>query len=137
MKKIVEKIGFLCPYCPKETDVEKDEYLLRIYASSKENKSFSVNPEGILNSWSNYHRKLMQNKLPSYPGGLKYKVIEQNQITGEDEEVEIIVNKSNCLDFYQKFEFTNQEWSRINGLKRKQTSRFKQNKAIPQNQLPI
>ena len=118
MKEIVEKVGILCPYCPKETDSTTDAYLVQIYVSDKTNKSFKVNPEVCLNSWSNYHRKLIHPDQPSYPGGLKFKSKKLNSDTGLAELVEVTVNKSNCLEYYKKFEFSIKEWSRIDGLKR-------------------
>ena len=125
LEKLVEKKGFLCPCCPEESDPSKDEYLVRIYASDPTNPSFDENPEGILNGWNNNHRKLMHAKCAQHPGGLKFMVKTKDALTHEDLEVETVVNRQTCLQYYKSFEFTVEEWSRINGLKRKQTSKFK------------
>ena len=140
LNKLEQRVGFLCPYCPNETDPAKDGYRVRVYASNKSNSSFDVNPEGMLNTWSNYHRKLMHTKEPAYPGGLTYVARKKNAETGVEEVAEVFVNRSNCLDFYQTFEYTNKEWSRINGLKRKQTRQYnkkqKESQASLSDKLP-
>ena len=115
----------MCPACVSEAGSSGDDYLVRIHATEKSNASFSVNPEGILNAWSNGHRKLMHSDYAAYPGGIKFKTKKKNPDTGEEQEVEVDVDKSNCLAFYKEYEFTRKEWSRINGLKRKRTKNFK------------
>ena len=130
------KVGFLCPYCDEETDTTKDAFLVRIYAASKSNKSFDANPEGILNSWSCHHRKTQHPESPAYPGGLKFKNRKVDPVTGKVYKEGTIVNKSNCQQFYQNFEFTVKKWSEINGLKRKQTAEFKKTKLEVPTHLP-
>ena len=115
----------MCPYCPKVDNPNNDEYLVRIYATRKSNKSFGDNPEGVLQGWNHNHRKILHPKEAAYPGGLKYIATKKDSLTGKRQQVETVVNKSNCMEFYQTFEFSKKEWSRINGLKRKQTSQFK------------
>ena len=95
-RKREQRVGFLCPQCPNETDPAKDEYRILIYASNKSNPSFDINPEGLLNSWSNYHRKLMHIDDPAYPGGLEYNTRKKNPETGVDEDLEVVVNRGNC-----------------------------------------
>ena len=67
----------------------------------------------------------MHPKSAQHPGGLKFMVKTKDALTQKDREVETVVNRKTCLEYYKNFEFTVKEWSRINGLKRKQTSKFK------------
>ena len=56
LELIEKRVGFLCPYCPKVDNPNNDEYLVRIYATRKSNKSFGDNPEGVLQGWNHNHR---------------------------------------------------------------------------------
>ena len=58
-------------------------------------------------------------------GGLKFIAKKEDPLTGKEKRVETVVNRSNCMEFYGNFEFSKKKWSRINGLKRKQTKLFK------------
>ena len=85
-----QTVGFLCTYCPNVPDPTKYEYRVRIYASNKSNPSFDLNPESLLNSWSNYHRKLMHIDDPAYLGGLEYTTRKKNPETDMYEDLEVL-----------------------------------------------
>ena len=81
------KVGFLCPHCPVEIpegEQTKDLFKLRLFVTKSDNRSFTTNPEGVLNAWSNGHRKLMHPTEAKYPGGLFFNKAKVNLQDGDN-----------------------------------------------------